>query len=244
MKAILQGFYQKEHFWLRLGVVLLAVFGMGFALSLLLLVNMGTDPCSMMSKAISAKIGMSFGNWQALMNTVLLVLVVIFGGRNLGFGTLANMFLIGYFVDFFTWIWNRVLPADFFTTLPVRIAVLIPSVILFILTAALYMDVDMGTAPYDAIPIIISGHLPKVPFKVIRIAFDFSVTMIGFSFGGKIGAMTVIMILALGPAHFPQAAAPHVSAGGPCSPINFLHRKELYHEKAFSCTDRRRMRIK
>ena len=130
---------------------------------------------------------------------VLLVLVVIFGGRNLGFGTLANMFLIGYFVDFFTWIWNRVLPADFFTTLPVRIAVLIPSVILFILTAALYMDVDMGTAPYDAIPIIISGHLPKVPFKVIRIAFDFSVTMIGFSFGGKIGAMTVIMILALGP---------------------------------------------
>ena len=94
MKAILQGFYQKEHFWLRLGVVLLAVFGMGFALSLLLLVDMGTDPCSMMSKAISAKIGMSFGNWQALMNTVLLVLVVIFGGRNLGFGTLANMFLI------------------------------------------------------------------------------------------------------------------------------------------------------
>ena len=114
MKAILQGFYQKEHFWLRLGVVLLAVFGMGFALSLLLLVDMGTDPCSMMNKAISAKTGMSFGNWQALMNTVLLVLVVIFGGRNLGFGTLANMFLIGYFVDFFTWIWNRVLPADFF----------------------------------------------------------------------------------------------------------------------------------
>ena len=32
MKAILQGFYQKEHFWRRLGVVLLAVFGMGFAL--------------------------------------------------------------------------------------------------------------------------------------------------------------------------------------------------------------------
>ena len=58
-------------------MVLLAVFGMGFALSLLLLVDMGTDPCSMMSKAISAKIGMSFGNWQALMNTVLLVLVVL-----------------------------------------------------------------------------------------------------------------------------------------------------------------------
>ena len=199
MKAILQGFYQKEHFWLRLGVVLLAVFGMGFALSLLLLVDMGTDPCSMMNKAISAKTGMSFGNWQALMNTVLLVLVVIFGGRNLGFGTLANMFLIGYFVDFFTWIWNRVLPADFFTTLPVRIAVLIPSVILFILTAALYMDVDMGTAPYDAIPYLISVRLPNVPFRTIRIAFDLIVTLIGWILGETPGVVTVLMVLMLGP---------------------------------------------
>ena len=43
----------------------------------------------------------------------------------------------------------------------VRIGVLIPAIIVFILSAALYMDVDMGTAPYDAIPIIISDHLPK-----------------------------------------------------------------------------------
>ena len=199
MKNLLSGFIGKKNFWPRLLIALLAVLSMGVTLSFLIQVNLGTDPCTLLNRAVAARLHMSLGNWQALMNTVLLILVVIFGGRNLGFGTLANMFLIGYFVDFFTWIWNRVLPADFFTTLPVRIAVLIPSVILFILTVALYVDVDMGTAPYDAIPIIISGHLPKVPFKVIRIAFDFSVTMIGFSFGGKIGAMTVIMILALGP---------------------------------------------
>ncbi len=199
MKEILKGFYQKKHFGVRLVTVLLAVLGMGFSLSFLLLVNMGTDPCTMMNKAISARLGMTFGNWQALFNIVLLVIVVIFGGRNLGFGTLANMILIGYFADFFTWLWDKVLPADMFTSLPVRIAVLIPAIILFILTAALYMDVDMGTAPYDAIPIIISAHLPKVPFKVIRMSFDFIVTIIGLVFGGKLGIMTVIMILTLGP---------------------------------------------
>lgn len=199
MKEIIQGFYQKEHFGVRLCAVLLAVLGMGFALSFLLLVDMGADPCTMMNKAISTRLGISLGNWQALMNTVLLVLVLIFGGRNLGFGTLANMFLVGYFVDFFTWVWSRVLPENFFESLTVRIIILIPAVALFILSAALYMDVDMGTAPYDAVPIIISSHLPNVPFKAVRMTFDFVVTILGLVFGGKLGAMTVIMVLALGP---------------------------------------------
>ena len=119
--------------------------------------------------------------------------------KNLGFGTLANMILIGYYADFFMWIWNQVFPENLFQSMQVRIGVLIPAIIVFILSAALYMDVDMGTAPYDAIPIIISDHLPKVPFKVVRMCFDCIVTILGLVFGGKLGIMTVIMVLTLGP---------------------------------------------
>ena len=60
----------------------------------------------------------------------------------------------------------------------VRIAVLIPALILFILAASFYMDVDMGTAPYDAVSFIISTHLPNVSFRVIRIVYDFVVPAI------------------------------------------------------------------
>lgn len=140
-----------------------------------------------------------FWKLQALLNVILLVIVVIFGGKNLGFGTLANMILIGYYADFFMWIWNQVFPENLFQSMQVRIGVLIPAIIVFILSAALYMDVDMGTAPYDAIPIIISDHLPKVPFKVVRMCFDCIVTILGLVFGGKLGIMTVIMVLTLGP---------------------------------------------
>ena len=187
MKEIWQGFFQKKHFVIRFVTVMLAVLGMGFSLSFLLLVDLGADPCTMMNRAISMKLGMTFGNWQALLNVILLVIVVIFGGKNLGFGTLANMILIGYYADFFMWIWNQVFPENLF------------QIIVFILSAALYMDVDMGTAPYDAIPIIISDHLPKVPFKVVRMCFDCIVTILGLVFGGKLGIMTVIMVLTLGP---------------------------------------------
>lgn len=199
MKEIIKGFYQKKHFWTRLMAVLLAVIVMGFALSWLLLVDLGTDPCTLMNISIAAKIGMSLGNWQALLNVILLVIVLIFGGRNLGFGTLANMFVVGYTIDFFSWLWSRILPEGLFESWVVKIIVLVLALAIFVLAVAVYMNMDMGTAPYDAIPLIISRKLPKISFRIIRMIFDFSVIGIGLLFGGKFGIVTVLMALTLGP---------------------------------------------
>ena len=54
MKEIIQGFYQKKHFWTRLILVIAAVILMGFALSWLLLVDLGTDPCTLLNQTISS----------------------------------------------------------------------------------------------------------------------------------------------------------------------------------------------
>ena len=71
MKKFIQGMYQKKNFGVRLTAVILSVIVMGFALSLLVLVDLGTDPCTSMNLAISEKIGMGIGNWQALLNTII-----------------------------------------------------------------------------------------------------------------------------------------------------------------------------
>ena len=55
MKEIIQGFYQKKHFWTRLILVIAAVILMGFALSWLLLVDLGTDPCTLLNQTISTQ---------------------------------------------------------------------------------------------------------------------------------------------------------------------------------------------
>jgi len=196
---IWRGFFDKEQFWKRLIIVVVAVIMMGFALSFLILVDMGTDPCTMMNRAISAKLGMSFGNWQALLNTILLVVVVIFGGRNLGFGTIANMFLVGYSTDFFLWLVPKFIPTEIFAVNWVRGVVFIPALILFIIAASIYMDVDMGTSPYDAISFILSERIKKVPFQLVRIVYDFLVIGIALLFGAKLQIVTVLMALTLGP---------------------------------------------
>lgn len=200
--------YRRKNFVPRLILVLVAVILMGFCLSWLVLCGMGTDPCTMMNLAISNKLGMAIGDWQALLNIILLVFVVIFGGRNLGFGTLANMFLVGYSLQFFSWLWGIVLPAGVvtdgvFTSMALRIGVLIPALIGFVIVAALYMDVDLGTSPYDAIPYIIwkaiEKHVKAVPFRFVRMGYDILVVIIALLFGGKLGIVTALMAFVLGP---------------------------------------------
>ena len=199
MKEFIQGMYKKTHFTKRLIAVILSVIVMGFALSWLVLVDLGTDPCTSMNLAISHKLGMSIGNWQALFNSFLFIFVILWCRENIGFGTLANMFLVGYSLDFFSWLWGRVLPEGAFSSMAVRIGVLFPALLLFVLSAAVYMDVELGTAPYDAIPFLVSKKLPNVPFRVIRMAFDFTVIVLSLIFGGKVGIVTILMALTLGP---------------------------------------------
>ena len=200
MKEFIQGMYQKKNFGGRLVAVILAVITMGFSLSWLVLVDMGTDPCTSMNLAISAKLGMSIGNWQALFNSVLFVFVIFLGRENIGFGTLANMFLVGYSLDFFNWLWAKFgIPAYFEASFLLRALVLLPALIVFIFAASVYMDVELGTSPYDAISFIVAKYLPKVPFRFVRIVYDILVIIIAWIFGAKIGIVTILMGFTLGP---------------------------------------------
>lgn len=199
MKFDLKSLYQKPNFLKRLIIVIFAVIMMGFSLSWLVLVDMGTDPCTLMNLTISEKLGMTLGNWQALLNCILLILVIFFGKEHIGFGTLANMFLVGYSLDFFSWLWTKVGIDVYFQSATVRYAVFLPALIVFVIAAAVYMDVELGTSPYDAMSYILAKVFPKVPFRLLRIAYDMLIIGIGWIFGGRVQIVTVLMALLLGP---------------------------------------------
>lgn len=200
IKAILKGFITPDHLLKRFILVLFGCTMMAFCLSWLNLTNLGTDPYTNMNLAFAERLHMSFGNWQALFNTSLFVIVLIFGSdNNFGFGTLVNMLLIGYEVDFFSSIWAKVLPAGLFDSLMVRWGVMLVGVVVFVFAVAVYMNAGLGTSPYDALPYIINEKLfPKLSFKVIRMAYDFAAILIGVLLNGKLFAITIIMALLLG----------------------------------------------
>ncbi len=189
-----------KNFTKKFVLMLLGVFFMGFFLSFLINVNLGTDPCTFMNVTISERLHILFGTWQLLLNAVLIIIVIIFARNQIGPGTIANMVFIGYIADFFRWVWSKTIPDYVFTTWPYRGIVFALALIAFVIAASFYMNADMGVAPYDAMPIIISEKLlKKIPFKFIRMGFDGSIVIIGILFGGRVEIATILMVFLLGP---------------------------------------------
>ena len=180
-------------------MMIIAVILMGMCVSMLVLSDMGTDPYSAMNYGISAKLGMTFGNYQLISNLVLLVIVVIFERNLIGTGTLGNMILVGYSADFFTWVFKNVFHVPAHLGMGARITFLVPGLIIFVIMAAVYMQSGHGTAPYDAVSFLISDKIKKYTgkdtFRVVRIIYDLVATCIGYAAGGEVGIMTVCMVI-------------------------------------------------
>lgn len=200
VKKFLREYFETPDFMKRLVVMLIGVFLMGFFLSFLIKVDLGTDPCTFMNLTISRKLGILFGTWQLSLNAVLFVIVILFGKKCIGFGTIANMVFIGYIADFFGWLWDKTIPERYFTEFPSRAVIFALALLLFIISVSFYINADMGVSPYDAMPQIISDRvLTKVPYYIIRIGYDFLVIVIGVMFGGTPNIGIILMALFLGP---------------------------------------------
>jgi len=199
MKRWLKGLYDVPNFAKRFIMCLLAVIVMGFCVSWLDFIKLGTDPCSVMNLAAAAKLGLSFGNWQILFNSVLFIFIFIKDKQKIGFGTLLNMTVVGYSCDFMNWVRKSIAPELAVNALWARILVMLVLISIFVVAASVYIAVDLGTAPYDALPIIIADMVPGISAKVIRIIWDCTFIVIGFLLGGTVGIVTILMAFTLGP---------------------------------------------
>ena len=195
--------------------MLISVIIMGFSLSVLVLANLGTDPCSAMNYGISRLLTdcgilkafgiqtVTFGTCQFLFNLFLIIAVIICKRSLIGWGTLGNMILVGYTADFFAWVWHHMCGVPDALPTTTRLILLVPGLVLFVISAACYMNSGQGMAPYDAIPFIISEKVTektgKNHFRIIRLLQDLLCTMIGVFTGGTYGLMTFLMVLTLGP---------------------------------------------
>ncbi len=184
--------------WRRIIIMLAGVVGMGFFLSFLIEVDYGTDSCSAFNLALSNVTGIQFGTCSLLTHLVLLIPILIWKWRLIGLGTLANMTMIGYISDFCRMIWQRALPEWFFQAQPLRLVIFIVSLLGMVLCAALYMNVDLGVAPFDGAPMLVADKVP-LPFFAVRMLWDAGFILLSVLMGGPILPATVGMALLMGP---------------------------------------------
>ena len=83
-------------------------------------------------------------------------------------------------------------------TLTVKLIVFVPAMIMFLMAVSLYMVVDLGVSPYDAIPQVIAARTKK-PFSMVRLGWDVLFLALGFLLGGTVGLVTLVTGFCLGP---------------------------------------------
>ncbi|MDO4912370.1 MAG: hypothetical protein Q3960_02310 [Lactobacillus sp.] len=158
--------------------------------------NIGLDPFTAVNTGMSTKLHLSLGIYQLAVNLVIFVFIVFLDRKKIGIGTVLNMVLVGFEIQWFTDIYTHI----FGTRLNAIIIVsnLIIGLLLFTLGSSMYMGAELGVAPYDAIAPIISHRL-HLPYRVVRIVQDILFMLAGYFAAGPVGLGTVIVAFFTGP---------------------------------------------
>ena len=190
-------------------IIVFSVFFIGLGIALLRLSSLGVDPGSSFSFSVSEHFGFSFGVVVTTVNLLLFIPAILFYRGSIGFGTIVDMFGVGFAADFWRYILTTTNPKFFSETMPydlsLQLLILVAGILILGFFAAFYMAADMGLLPYDAIPFIIQ-RFTKWQFRWARVAWDSSFLIGGFLISMLdgttfeiIGIGTLFLAVGLGP---------------------------------------------
>ncbi len=186
----------------RIILVFIGVALIGIGSTFLRISGMGTDPFGCMNIGVSGVIGIGYGTYQLIVNIVLLIPLFIFLRKGIGIGTFVNMIGVGYVSDFGVFLLGKIGLTDesIADSLLIRIVFLIVALFIFCMGVAIYMECNLGIAPYDALGEMIPMWMKnKIKFSAARIITDIICVAIGFFTGSVVGVATVITAFFTGP---------------------------------------------
>ena len=161
---------------------------------------LGVDPFQVFCWGMANVVPIPFGTLYTIINIVLLCAMLIADRHYVGLGTLINLFLLGYVVQWSTGLVTALFPNP---SLPVRVALLLVAIPIMCLSSALYFTADLGVSTYDVWALLLDKKT-RFPFRVLRICTDLCCVVAGFLLlglrpAGVLGVGTIITALFMGP---------------------------------------------
>ena len=186
---------KSEIFIKRIIMTVVGVLGGGFCVGLFRMSVFGVDPFQAFMSGIDAVTpGVSFGTLYVIINVILLLVALIFDRSKIGLGTVVNIFLLGYVVDYSHQLLMNLFPT---VTMLMRILFLVIGVVVICITSALYFTANMGVSTYDAVALILADRIRKLAFKYWRIITDLICVLIGISLfliaGNEVGQIATLI---------------------------------------------------
>ncbi len=183
--------------WRRSLMSLIGVLIFALGATILLAADLGMDPYSAMNLGVSQLLGWQLGPYQLLLNLLILGLVFLIDRHLIGVGTIFNMALVGYGIQFFSLILLKNLPTP--SSLLMQILVALLGFLVFTFGLAMYIVADVGISPYDAITPMILKVTHSKNYRFIRILQDVTAMVIAILVHGHFGLVTIIVAFGSGP---------------------------------------------
>lgn len=154
--------------------------------------NLGLAPWDVFHQGLSKVINISMGQASIGIGLILIIINSLFGER-LGWGTICNMFFIGFFMDIL--MFNHLIPI--FDNWILRLIMLLFGMFLIGIASIFYIGASLGAGPRDGLMIALTKKTGK-SVRFIRNSIELSVLGVGYLLGGFIGIGTLITALAIG----------------------------------------------
>jgi uncharacterized protein len=187
-----------ENLFTKIVIALIAVALIGFGLAFNSSAMLGNDPIAVFYDGVRNLCGLpreSLGMVNNLINYTIVGIMLIFGRQYINIGTFIYTLPMGSFIDVGFKIYELL---GIRSTLNGRIFTAFSGCLMLYLGIGIFIAVNIGMDPCTGIVMMVKDRI-KRQYKVSKIICDVCMLTLGFAFGGKIGAVTVISALIGGP---------------------------------------------
>jgi uncharacterized membrane protein YczE len=164
----------------------------GVSMALMIRSGLGLTSWDVFHQGVAEATGLTFG-WVVILVGIPVLLLWIPLRQRVGFGTVANLVVIGFVADGTL----AVLPDGH--GLPARITLLIAGIGLNGLSSGLYIGARLGPGPRDGLMTGIVDRFPRLSVRLVRTGIEVTVLAVGFLLGGTAGIGTLAYALSIGP---------------------------------------------
>lgn len=154
--------------------------------------NLGLSPWDVFHQGLTNVINMTIGQAGIVVGVVIVIITYILG-LEVGLGTIANIIVIGYFIDLI--IYSGIIPISH--NIFIGILMMIGSLFINAIGSYLYIGCEMGCGPRDGLMVALVKLTGK-PVSLIRFSIESVALIIGWFLGGLVGIGTLITVLGIG----------------------------------------------
>ena len=158
----------------------------------------GNDPVGIVYDGIRSISGMNqaqLGMASNAVNIVLLVFLFFVGRRYVSVGTFVYLLPYGFCVDLGNFLYDQHGASE---DIWVRVVFSMLGCVLLSLGVAIYITVDIGVDPFTGVVLVLRDVLKK-EYRYVKIGFDLTMVILGTLLGGRLGVVTVVTALSVGP---------------------------------------------